>query len=256
MDRESIIMKIAETLYFLWENIDACTAILVSVIVAFFSIWKRTPDLYVSGAILAVLAVLSFAILKTRKVIRALEYAKGAGVFLKDRSDLSSLKQRIASAHDIWFCGISLINVMSQLEEDFKVKLRDEGVNIRLLVIDPKSPAARLAADCTCDTLKGIRSDISRSILRASNIVKNGVGNGTIELRCMKVAPGYSMVLTDPKKYKGRILVEFIGYKSHTRDRPHIELTRQRDCPWYEYFLKQYETLWDNHKNNCLVKAP
>jgi len=166
----------------------------------------------------------------------------------EDRSTLPPLTKRTAKAHDMWFCGISEINVMGH-EDYFHEKLNEkEGVCIRVLVIDPECQAARSAADCTLDNLGGIKSDIERTILRVKHIIDKGVGKGSIELRLMEVAPGYSMIIIDPEKPDGQISVEFIGYKTPTDKRPHIELIKQRDNYWFNFFLMQYNMLWEKSK--------
>ena len=248
--------KVMKTFYKIWENIDVYVAVPICVIVTLFSILREIPNVYATGAILTVLAFLFYGTFKTRKALQALEYRKGAGVFFKNRSDLQPLELGIATARDISFCGLSLINVISRLEAYFHKKLIEDEARIRFLLIDPEWSALKSVADCMLDTEKGIRNYIELSVERIEHIAEKWDGNGEIELRLLKVAPGYSMVLIDPEKPYGRIFVEFIGYGSPILERPHIELTRQRDFPWYEYFLKQYNDLWKAHEQNCRVKKP
>jgi hypothetical protein len=248
--------KVIEILYAIWENVDVIVAVPICVIVTLLSLLKEIPNVHTTSVILIVLAFLFYGTFKTRKTLQVLEYGKGAGVFFKDRNVFQPLKLKIAPACDMWFCGISLINVIPQLKEDFQRKLKKEGAKIRFLLIDPEWSALKSVADCTLETEKGIRLDIEVSIERIEHIAKKGIGNGEIELRLLKVAPGYSMVLIDPEKPYGRIIVEFIGYGSPILERPHIELTRQKDSPWYEYFLRQYNKLWNAHEQNCRVKKP
>jgi len=137
----SRIEKIVGTLYAIWENMDVYVALPICVIVTVVSLSKGLSDKYISGAILTVLAFLFYGTFKTRKTLRALEYSRGAAVFLKDRSGLDSFEQRIAAAHDIWLCGISLVNIMGQHDGNLKKKLKDQGANIRLLLVDPECQA-------------------------------------------------------------------------------------------------------------------
>lgn len=52
------------------------------------------------------------------------------------------------------------------------------------------------------------------------------------------------MVLLDPTEQNGRIVVEYIGYRSRLDDRPHIELDPTKDRQWFDYYLNQFEQLW------------
>lgn len=229
------------------ENIDVYLIIVICAFVSVLGILGEVEYPVIAAAILLVLTLLSYGTFKTRKSLSRIEYSQGAQAFLKDRHALKSIPERIAGAYDIRFCGISLINILQQYGDYLREEvLPREGVHIQLLVIDPDcEEAVKVAARCTDRKPNRIKEEIEISISIIKEIVNKGDYNGTIEPRLMRLAPSYSMVLVDPKKSHGEILVEFIGYSPDPIKRPHIMLTRRVDCPWYEYFLKQYENLYD-----------
>lgn len=182
----------------------------------------------------------------------------------KDRNAYEqTLIKRIAPAYNMWFCGISLINVILTCKEFFQERLSKQGACIRFLVINPECDALESAADCTKDELENIKSHIELTIKHVGDIINKGVTKGSIELRLMNVAPGFSIVPTDTKesnntdsgKFDGRISVEFICYRSNTEKRPHIDLIEKRDSYWYKYFYDQYVDLWEASKP-CLSSKP
>ncbi|MGD2250326.1 MAG: hypothetical protein PVF58_18155 [Candidatus Methanofastidiosia archaeon] len=231
------------------ENIDVYLTIVICAFVSILGFLRVVEYPIITAAILMVLILLSYETLKTRKALSGIEYSQGAQAFLKDRHALKPIPERIAGAHDIRFCGISLINILQQYGDHLREEvLNGGGVHIQLLVIDPDcKEAVEVAARCTDREPDQIKREIEMSISIIKGRVNKGVNKGVIELGLMKIAPSYSMVLVDPKRSRGKILVEFIGYSPDPTKRPHIMLTRQVDCPWYDYFLKQYENLW--HRN-------
>jgi hypothetical protein len=93
-----------------------------------------------------------------------------------------------------------------------------------------------------------LRHQIEGTILSVRSMLQeeNRGRAGSIELRLMDVNPNYSLVLIDPDKPDGKMFIEFIGYHSRLHTRPHIELIRQRDKEWFEYFVSQYDELRQN----------
>ena len=60
-----------------------------------------------------------------------------------------------------------------------------------------------------------------------------------------KAAPGYSMVILDPDNQHGHTLIEFIGYRSPRDKRPHIELDAAKDRQWFDYYITQFNEIWN-----------
>ena len=56
------------------------------------------------------------------------------------------------------------------------------------------------------------------------------------------------MILLDPEMPNGKIFVEFIGYHAGLQEIPHIELTPSRDEEWYQFYLRQYNLLYEDSK--------
>jgi hypothetical protein len=142
--------------------------------------------------------------------------------------------------------GPSLITIFSQWTGYlYYTKLIEHGASIQALILDPSSSALESTSRCMNENVETLRQEIEGTILRVRSICQESDAEfkGSFELRLMPVHPNYSIVLIDPDK-PGKMFIEFIGYHSRLHTRPHIELTRQHDREWFEYFLGQYEELW------------
>lgn len=241
------------------SNIEIITAAILSVVAAGYGLFGGSQAQTVMLAAIAVtLGLLAYGIVRDRvareellSTVKQLQKPR-VGEILKVRNAYTPLSDTISQATSICFVGPSLINIFSQwVGYLHHTKLNDHGAKIQALLLDPNSSALDSAAQCMNETSEDIRRDIERSINRIEALLKdNGVKKGSIELRLMSASPNLSMVLIDPDKENGRLFVEFIGYHSRLHTRPHLELTRKHDQEWYEYFLKQYQDLWDDSKSH------
>jgi hypothetical protein len=179
--------------------------------------------------------------------IQRIEGGQGAEVFFKDRSSYVPLSETTAYARHICLLGPTLANIFAQWSGYLLYdKLNKQGAIIQVLILNPDSPAVESAAKCMNEPLDNLRKDIARSLAYIEAWLKEGIQAGSVEARLMSAHPNYSMVLIDPDEPHGKMFVEFIGYYSRVHLRPHIELTRQRDGKWYEYFLQQYHRIWQD----------
>ncbi len=239
------------------ENIDVYIAAFASISVLVLQLLAELHFIeeirleIVTSVILLSLAALLLGTLTTRRVlqklnitVQKLESEKGVGDFLKDRNSYLPLSESLATARQIYLLGSSLVNVFSRygsyLHDE---KLNKQGANIQILIVDPQSEAVNSVAECVGNTYEETCRDIESSLSRIRRI-QDTLEAGSIELRLMPVTPNYGMSLIDPDKPHGKIMVEFIGYRSSLHKRPHIELTKH-DGEWYEYFYQQYRKLWE-----------
>jgi hypothetical protein len=205
---------------------------------------------------LLVLGLLAFSTLTTRKTLESLNIAVqgiknpvSAKSVLKSRDDYPPFQVMLAKARTVCFIGMSSVNIISQWGAFlYQEKIIKEKANIQFLLLNPDSSDTALSAKTVQAKTEDIRADIVRalSILDTMNSNQTPDG-GKLDVRLSKYAPKFSMTLIDPLENTGKIYVEFIGYgTSPIHGRPHIELNKAEDGEWYEYFLYQYQQIWDD----------
>lgn len=231
------------------ENLDVYIGELFLIVLGALSLFQLQ---LVTALTLGTLALLLQGTLSTRRTlgnvnqsIQTFKRGQSAEAFLKDRDAYSPLKETIVVARKICLIGPTLINIFSSASKQVNIKLQ-QGAVIQVLLLNPASPAVDSAAQCMNEPIENLRRDIERTLLYVEDWFRIGIGKGSFEVRLMSAHPNFSMVLIDPEEPQGRMILEIIGYHGGLTERPHIELTRERDGRWYEYFLQQYHKLWED----------
>ncbi len=182
---------------------------------------------------------------KTLEVVQKIVLGHSAEEFLRDRRAYKPLQETLAPARQIFFLGPSLVNIFSQWSGFLQhEKLNKHGAIIQALLLDANCAAVTSAAQYMGETVEAVRRDIEHTLSEIEIIVKSGIRAGSIEARTISFNTNFSMLILDPEESDGKVFVEFIGYNTRLYVRPHIELTRQRDGIWYDYFLHEYNKLW------------
>jgi hypothetical protein len=165
-----------------------------------------------------------------------------ANLFLKDRDDFPPFATRVKNARQIWVLGISLQGLVSFHKGVFISKVRD-GASLRFLMMDPDSQASDAKA---CGLFSAtdpavLKRDIRRTIETISELRQSDPA--AVSLRLTQYVPGFGLVLVDPDRDNGLIIVELYPYLVTSSERAHFELTPS-DGRWYKYFRDQFNSIW------------
>lgn len=244
------------------DNIDVYFAVLACFVIAGLDVFGIIQPEIITAATLLALGAILFGALATRKTLenlsvitQRLEGGRGAESFLKDRNSYVPLPEITKTARNIYLCGPTLINLFSQWSAYLQSeKLDNHGTTIQVILPNPNSSIKALAKWIN-EPPENTQRDIERTLSYIELIVKNGIKAGSIEARLIDFFPNFSMVLIDPDEPHGKIFVEFIGYGTKLHSRPHLELTKQRDGQWYEYFFQQYHNLWKDSQTKINNKV-
>lgn len=237
-----------------FSNLDSSIAIIISIFAAFYGLFNADSPLL--AAISGTLGLVAYGMIKDRnardellKQVQHLKEPPNIGALLLDRDDYISFKDLIGPAHKIYLVGPTLVSLFNGYSDYFRdTKLRGHGATIQAVILDPQGPAVESAANCINQPLEKIKAEIENTKLSVGSILayKDGLKNGKIELRTLSTSLNFSMVLIDPDMPNGKIFVEFLGYHAGLRNVPHIELIRSRDEKWYQFFLQQYNHIYED----------
>lgn len=235
------------------ENLDVYVGIVICVAVVVIDLMGIVKQSIVMAAVLLTLSLLSFGALSTRKVlanldstIKKLDKKRDASSFLHSRNESEiPFSDLVRTAHNIYIVGPTMINIFSQWSSFMHTeKLNQHGANIRVTLLDPDSQALTVACQNLNEQPENTRTDIARTLSHIKSWIEKGVESGSVEVRLIDTYLGFKMTLIDPEEAQGKIIVEFIGYKSELYARPHIVLNRADDGHWYEYYWQQYVSVW------------
>lgn len=241
---------------------------------------RRHIESYVVSALLIVFAVLSIVedLLNTQMKLAALMAGVGLLVynmtipeggdtrrlddFLNDRSSFTPLPERLKNAKTLWIYAPSAINILNEVNTQAiqrQILSHPEG-NLRVMIQDPEKTqeVARLKKQLD-ENVKYQMQDLPGAIqdtLKLLGKMTKWEKRGLFEYRLLAFNPGFSMIVIDPDKKTGVVIVEFYGFThEHTASRMHIEITRDQSERWYTYWVEQYDAMWKEARSPEVVDA-
>ena len=234
---------------------------------------QRHVDAYAVAGIAVVLAVLSLVgdvvseDVRWATALAALgllvyretspEEVSNLDAFLHSRVifDDTTFGSRLRTAKAVWVFAPSAVNLLTGATADDlrrTVLAQPDGV-VRIAVLDPKATAAvELAAQQLDGKVDFQVHDLPQALdstLARLRSVSAWETQGSLEYRFAAFNPGFSLVAVDPYEKTGVLIVEFHGFHNEsTASRMHIELRRSMSEHWYEYWIDQFEHLWDSSR--------
>ena len=159
------------------------------------------------------------------------------------------------NAQNIFVAGGSLDNLI-QLYGSFLVKKTETGCEVRLIFMDPESPAIPQVELWSSPDIP--QDYFRRAICRSLRYLAECDKDRKLKIRLDPSIPAMTVVILDGDQLNGRIRVDLQPFQAVVIERPVFELTRQgEDEKWYEMFYQQYsEELWSKAKPVDLSNLP
>ncbi|MFD8652696.1 MULTISPECIES: hypothetical protein [Streptomyces] len=174
--------------------------------------------------------------------------------FLYDRQHLAEvpLSERIERARTLWVLAPSAVNLLSPdtISALRTGMLSRRGSVVRILVLDPDQEHAVQIAEQQLDSslrfpIQSLRPSI-RATLDKLRLMSGWHVTGSLEWRLLDLSPGFSLVAIDPGERQGVLILEIHGYHGDSvSSRMHLELRREDDPRWHNYWADQFEALWN-----------
>lgn len=220
------------------RHVEAYILFVIALIIALLGVINIVSQEVQLAAILAALGFLVFQTTVPDQMVVDLDSV------LLNRRSFTTFADKIRGARTVWIFAQSGINT---LRDDLKREILDKGGQLRILLHDPQDPHIRTLRD-QIDSKQDAAANLDLDLQVALSILRKLESTdfrGKFEYRLTTFAPGFSMVVIDPDKRDGRLIVEFLGFRNeHISDRMHIEIQRQQSQYWFDYWVGQYENLW------------
>lgn len=195
------------------------------------------------SAVLALLAVLAFSQLRTRRELTAIYRTQQLGRTSLFASRFpENLHARRAAAHDYLYVGRSMARTAVTSVGEFGRAI-DRGATIRVVVADPTD-------DRLMDTIaRGWRRDAPRDVRRRINATLRELasvradGPGQLHVRVLGVVPHVSVNMIDADSDRGLLVVQQYEYRAAGEPGPIWTLTPE-DGRWYDHFRSEAERIW------------
>jgi len=225
------------------DNIE----ILMAYFFAFLSITGIAQPSLVLPFTLALLAVLSVAILKIRGVLEKIERnsSVGQGVFTQ-AFDRDKVNRGIEQAKQVMFLGTTLESVIHDQYSRIEDSLR-RGNKIKILMIESNRNLCDLAAKRDYEQTRGeeILKELSISIQRCKNLYQmSKETKGKLEIHFLDFLPPFGGIFIDPQDDRnGKLYLWFYTYRTKNTTKPKVIL-HAIDGQWYHLFKEEILALW------------
>lgn len=158
---------------------------------------------------------------------------------LKNRQAFGRYADYVAGRKTVWILITTGINLNFA---DLKQQILDNGGSVRILLLDPEAPDSLAYLSQQLEADANLEGDLIAVIGRLRKL-----NWPNFEYRFLTINPGFSMQILDAQRPNGLLTVEFYGYRSDLiNNRMHIDIPRQGSQYWFEYWVNQYEVMWQN----------
>lgn len=250
---------------FTLANLDTLIALIVSVGAAIYGVSSGDPLPLLAG-IATTLGILAFGLIRDRLHREALaKQIDELKMRLPDRPSAIAFFQKSRDIHShlqhalqIDMCGVTLTGTLNREYGILRERLQ-AGAKVRILIIDPDSLAIEMTAQRTGNPqdLDYHRNRLDSSLRELAYIYKRmsemkpqkGNKLGSFSVKLMSYAPSFGMLSVDVKQKEGISFIEIYPHKFGYMPPLLFDLTPERDQEWFEYFINQFDVMWEAAKS-------
>ena len=228
------------------ENVDLYITLIGAVVIAALNFIYTVPPEWSTSITISILAFITFGILGNRYRIETIfkKISTENDVLLNDYP--AELNDQIIKTKNLMILGVDLNRTLRKNYAQFMEKL-EQGRHIKILLVDPDSPACTLAAERHLEpvTPDVKRADINRALMICEQL--DQVTDGKLEVRLVDNMPPFGALHLDPESADSILYINYYRYKSPDGNGPKL-LLRPSDTYWYNSFSKEIASLWNDAK--------
>ena len=150
---------------------------------------------------------------------------------------------------EIFIGGSSLLSISTASRELLKAKIL-EGVNVRLLLMDPHSPVVDLITKQGGGKATFV-NEIKTSLLLLQklqvelNELSGRPKKGTLEVQVYDVIPSHSFISVDDSEPDGQIIADIGPYLGRSLPRPSMKVVKKKNG-MYDYWREMNRLMWED----------
>ncbi len=178
---------------------------------------------------------------------------------LNDRAAFPPFNERLKGTRKLWIYAPSAANILNgdNMESIRKEILAHPDGELRVIVQNPANTEAVNILTYQLDEsvdfpVQRLTTELSNSLARFDQVKswkREGRFNGTFDYHLLDYSPGFSLVILNPDKSNGSVIVEMHGYHNEsTVSRMNIEIKKQESERWFTYWVSQFDHMWTESK--------
>ena len=168
--------------------------------------------------------------------------------FLLFRLPSASVESSFSNVQTVYLAGINLQRFTREYSDKLAERL-DKGGSIKVIVLDPNGKAVgRVLKKEANITLENLKANIQLTLQRLRWLGQRSENQGKLEVRLAEEILHFSLVIFDPYEESGVMFVEFYPQRWSFEGRPRLKIEALQDSKWFQYFVKQFESLWGDSR--------
>lgn len=161
-----------------------------------------------------------------------------------------SIKGDIKLSNKIDFCGVALSTTVDSYLSDLRDFIR-KGGKLRILIMENtdenlKTASNRSEEDDKLYYKKKIESTLHN--IRYLNAQTTSDNGGKLEVGFLAYPPSIGIQIFEKGGNDRTCTIEMYSHHIGWGEPPNFTLERKNDEKWYDYFVKQYEAMWEKSK--------
>lgn len=230
------------------ENIDLYLTIVFAFGIVIYTLFQGGQNDLIASLTLAMLALVAFSLLGNRyQIEKAYEkLVEDKERVLLQRWPGDSLTNDFRDSRNVLIIGVSLERTIRSNFPTLEEKLK-KGHKIRVILVNPESQACEFAARRVYRdiNIERTRNGIHTTIYSLKSLLERELGD--LQVRGINYPIAVGGFLMDPETSKGVVYLKHFTYRMQKEDIPRL-VFRPEDDVWYDFYVKQMQTFWDNSK--------
>lgn len=239
------------------KNVDVYFTLAVSIGILLIDVFGRPSTSAVSEATLLVLSVLAYSTLINRRSSEKLEVIladlrrPGGSLeeLIRQEYDHSDLERRLRRCEEAFFWGFTFTRTIPLIKDEVEDQLR-RGLKVRFLIIEPESEAVRMNAFRKAHRNESTTNgQLYTNLASLADLAQRTRGvPGRLEARCIDQLPPWTLVAFNPREDQdgGHMYVRLSSFRTLNKLRPTFQLTKEREGHLFQFFVEQFESVWND----------
>lgn len=190
---------------------------------------------------------------RIRALLTHMQQTKPAAeLFFQKTPDIT---EWIQTANQIDLCGATLTTTINRQFSNIRQRIF-EGAHVRIIIMSPSSYNLRMAALRSEDEgntiyyhrrLESALDEIGylfKNLVEFQNNTKKS--RGTLAVRLLSYPPSFGIMNFDSEKKPQTAFIEIYPHHRGYGAPPQFTLTAEQDPTWHQYFLDQFEAMWQS----------
>lgn len=235
------------------RNLDIYLTVVIAGVISTLGTFSIVKQEVISSAILATLALVAISVLQNRNEGVDIKYTlaklqddySSAESFLH-KYNVNQLRDLIPTAQSAFFWGVNYRRTITLWDFGLEQALKN-GATLRFLLAKPNSSTLEMAA-----FMRKLNATKDKESLELQNSITQLAGIGfaanaidRIQIKVIDYLPPWSITTINPQSPSGRMSVILYTFRTSSEERPTFQLVAEKDRNWFNFFLEQFETVWN-----------